>query len=155
MLITVNPEHKGQVVVALGNRIKAMLVPLEDVCRYREQRGADSASFDVTPRDKAALPFAISIAPGGIDVTCRVFEIRELSLDEAEVAVQIVAAVLSGQIRQVRQLKGNGAVRKKKTYVFDSVGQPIFKHRTAGVLPFLAGRVARTERVRFAPYRGL
>ncbi len=145
-------EHQGQRVVALGDRIKALLVPLEGRCRYREQRGDDSAIFDVTPRDPQALAFKISLAPGGIDLECPAFAIKELSLDEADIAIAIARAILDGQVRQVRELKGSGAVRRMKTFVFDDRGQLIYKNRKSRMLPFLSGKPAGIVRVRFTAY---
>jgi hypothetical protein len=145
-------EHQGLRVVALGDRIKALLEPLEGVCRYREQRGDDSASFDVTPRNKEALAFKIAFAPGGIDLACAAFAIRELALDESETAMAIVAAILGGRVRQVRELKQGGAVRRMKTFVFDDANRLIYKNRKSRMMPFLAGRPERVVRVRFAAY---
>jgi hypothetical protein len=154
MSIAVVPDHKGRQVIAAGDHIKAMLVPLAGTCRYREQRGDDAASFDVRPRSTAALAFTISIAPGGIDLQCGAFTIKELPLDQVEIATAIVAAILAGRVRQVRQLKSSGKARAMKTYVFNAGGQLVFKSRKSGVMPFLAGRFARSERIRFAAYRG-
>jgi hypothetical protein len=154
MTIAAIPDHKGQHVVAAGDRIKAMLVPLAGACRYREQRGDDAANFDVRPRNTAALAFVISIAPGGVDLHSSAFSIKELPLDKAEVAIEIVAAILSGRIRQVRQLKSNGGARAMKTYVFNAGGRLVFKSRKSSGISFLAGRAVRSERVRFADYRG-
>jgi hypothetical protein len=145
-------QHQGLRVVALGDRIKALLVPLEGVCRYREQRGDDSAIFDVTPRNKEALAFKISLAPGGIDLECPAFAIKELALDETEAAVAIAAAILGGRVRQVRELKRTGAVRRMKTFVFDDANRLIYKNRKSRLLPFLAGRPEKILRVRFAAY---
>jgi hypothetical protein len=153
MPMAVLPDHKGLQVAAAGDRIKVLLVPLADVCRYREQRGDDVAIFDVRPREAAALAFVISMAPGGINIESSAFSIKELSLDEAGVAIQIVAAVLAGRLRQVRQIKHNGRTRAMKTYVFDAEGQLVFKNRKSGGMLFLAGRAVRSERVRFAAYR--
>jgi hypothetical protein len=155
MSIAVLPDHKGLQVVATGDRIKVMLVPLAGACRYREQRGDDVAIFDVRPRNTAALAFVISIAPGGINLESSAFSIKELPLDKAGVAIEIVAATLAGRIRQVRLIKGNGRTRSMKTYVFDAKGQLVFKNRKGGLLSFLAGRSFRSERVRFADYREL
>jgi hypothetical protein len=154
MSIVVLPDHKGLQVVAAGDRIKAMLVPLAGACRYREQRGDDVAIFDVRPRNTGALAFVISIAPGGINLESSAFSIKELPLDKAEVAIEIVDAMLSGRIRQVRQLKGNDEARAIKTYVFNAGGQLVFKNRKRGVISFLVSRPVRSERVRFADYRG-
>jgi hypothetical protein len=154
MSIAVIPDHRGQHVAFAGDRIKAMLVPLADVCRYREQRGDDVAIFDVRPRNTAALAFTISIAPGGINLESSAFSIKELPLDKAEVAIEIVAAILFGRIRQVRQLKSNGGARAMKTYVFNTDGQLVFKNRKSSGISILAGRAVRSERVKFAGYRG-
>jgi hypothetical protein len=154
MSVAVIPDHKGQQVAAAGDRIKAMLAPLAGACRYREQRGDDAANFDVRPRSNEALAFTIGIAPGGIDLQCSAFSIRELPLDKSGIAIEIVAAILSGRIRQVRQIKSNGSARAMKTYVFNAGGQLVFKSRKGGILSYLAGRSARSERVRYADYRG-
>ena len=154
MSIAVIPDHRGQHVAAAGDRVKAMLVPLADVCRYREQRGDDVANFDVRPRSTAALAFTISIAPGGINLQCSAFSINELPLDKVEVAIEIVAAILSGRIRQVRQLKSNGGARAMKTYVFNAGGHLVFKSRKSRGIALFTGRAVRSERVRFTGYRG-
>jgi hypothetical protein len=155
MSIAVIPDHRGQHVSFAGDRIKVMLVPLADVCRYREQRGDDVAIFDVRPRRTSALAFTISIAPGGINLESSAFSIKELPLDKAGVAIEIVAAILSGRIRQVRQLKGNGEARAMKTYVFNTGGQLVFKSRKSSVISVFGGRAVRSERVRFTEYRVL
>jgi hypothetical protein len=154
MKTAVQFEHQGLRVVALGDRIKALLEPLEAVCRYREQRGDDSASFDVTPRAKEALAFKISIAPGGIDLECPAFAIRELALDDTEIAVAIATAILNGRVRQVLQLKRSGAAGRVKTYVFDAEGRLVYKNRKSRMLPFLMQRPAAMARVRFSAYSG-
>jgi hypothetical protein len=157
MAASVTSHHAGQQAVAAGDRVKAMLTPLEFVCRYREQRGDDSARFEVTPRNARALPFNIAIAPGGINIDCGAFSIRELPLPEAEIALAIVEAILAGRVRQARRLKGNGAPRVVKTYVIGNRGELIFKNRrSGGVLDGLRLRRGpeATERFRFAAYAG-
>jgi hypothetical protein len=157
MAVPVTSHHAGQQAVAAGDRVKAMLAPLEWVCRYREQRGDDSARFEVTPRNAHALPFSIAIAPGGINIDCGAFSIRELPLPEAGIALAIVEAILAGRVHQVRRLKANGAPRVVKTYIVGDKGELIFKNRrSANVLgSFLASRGSETtERLRFAAYAG-
>jgi hypothetical protein len=146
-------EHLGRKAFDLGQRVKAMLSPLEDVCRYREQRGEDMASFDVTPRDTRATPFKIAIAPGGVNIDTPSFSIRELPLDEAGVAEAFVAAFLAGRMRRVTRLSASGKALAAKTYVFDAAGLPLYKHRRrAGLLAGLSP-TAGCRRERFAAYR--
>jgi hypothetical protein len=145
--------HLGRKAFDLGQRIKSMLSPLEDVCRYREQRSDDFAMFDVTPRERQAIPFRITIAPGGVNIDTRFFKLRELPLAEAKLAEQFVAAVLAGRIRRVTRLAASGKQLAAKTFVFDEAGLPLYKHRTqAGLLAGLS-RAARRGRERFEPYR--
>ncbi|MGL4240069.1 MAG: hypothetical protein ACRCTI_03050, partial [Beijerinckiaceae bacterium] len=101
-------ENLGRKAFDLGQRVKAMLAPLEDVCRYREQRGDDFASFDVTPRDKQALPFRIVIAPGGVNIETALFSVRELPLSEARIAERFVTAIIAGRVRRVTRLAASG-----------------------------------------------
>jgi uncharacterized protein YaaQ len=146
-------DRLGEKAFALGQRVKAMLSPLEDVCRYREQRSEDFAAFDVTPRNKAALPFTITIAPGGVNVGTPLFTVTELPVTEAAVAEAFVAAILGGRVRRVTRLAASGELLGAKTFVFDAGGQPMFKSRMrAGLFAGLA-KAARRGRDRFAPYR--
>ena len=39
---SLNTEHRGEKAAAAGDRVKALLEPLEGVCRYRERRGDES-----------------------------------------------------------------------------------------------------------------
>jgi hypothetical protein len=148
------PGHDfGRMAVALADRVKDMLVPLEDVCRYREQRNEDFASFDVTPRNKQALPFRIAIAPGGANLETAHFKIREFPVDEAEVMAQMIEAILVGRIRRVARLSAAGKPQSAKTYVFGRDGRILFKNKVQfGVLASLV-RTARRERTRFQAYR--
>jgi hypothetical protein len=146
-------NHMGKQVFNLGERIKAILTPLEMVCRYREQRNDDMAQFTVTPRNKAALAFSIAAAPGGINLNSAVMAIHELPLTEAAIAVALVEAIVAGRVSQVRRIRANGQARVTKVYFIDESGKLIFKQRkSSGWLP-LTPRAVRTERVRFADYR--
>jgi hypothetical protein len=146
-------EHFGEMAADLAARVKAMLVPLEDCCRYREQRSEDLASFDVTPRDKQALAFRTAIAPGGVNIETALFTIVELPLTEAALATEIFDAVLAGRVRRVQRLSRGGRLIATKTYVFGGAGHPLYKRRVqAGVLAgFL--RPGTSVRERFRPYR--
>jgi hypothetical protein len=146
-----NPEHRGRMAAEAGRRIKALLTPLEQVCRYREQLSEDMAIFEVRSAAAGALPFSIAIAPGGINVDCAAFAIRELPLEEADVAVNLAEAIIAGRVRQVRQLRGNGQVRSAKSYCFDATGKLIFRTRKSAYMAQFQ-RPARLERVRFKPY---
>ncbi len=150
-MASLNRDHRGEKAAAAGDRIKALLEPLEPVCRYRERRGDDTASFDVTPKEKQALPFAIAIAPGGINIDSAAFAIKELAVEEADIAVALVEAILAGRVRQVRRVKSGGAPLATKAYVFDGEGRLLFKHRRSTALAGLS-RGDRIERGRFRPY---
>ncbi len=150
-MASLNRDHRGEKAAAAGDRIKALLEPLEPVCRYRERRGDDTASFDVTPKEKQALPFSIAIAPGGINLDCAAFAIKELAVEEAEIAVALVEAILSGRVRQVRRVKASGAALAAKAYVFDGAGKLLFKQRRSTAFAGLS-RGGRIERGRFRPY---
>ncbi len=146
-------ENLGRKAFDLGQRVKAMLSPMEDVCRYREQRSDDAASFDVTPRGKRAMPFKIAIAPGGVNIETPLFRIHELPLDEARLAEAFVEAILAGRMRRVARLSTSGKVLAARTFVFDGAGLPFYKHRSrAGLLAGLS-RASGYRRERFAPYR--
>jgi hypothetical protein len=147
----INPEHRGLKAVAAGDAIKALLMPLEPVCRYREKRGDDTASFEVRPGNRQALPFSVSIAPGGINLESEVLTIKEIAIEQFEIVTGIVDSILAGRVRQVRQLKANGSVRVTKAYVFDQDGRLVFKNRKSAALAGLS-RTAKTERVRFSAY---
>lgn len=144
-------DHRGERVVALGDRIKGMLAPLEGVCRYRERRGEDTASFEVTPKRKEALAFTLAAAPGGINLDCAAFAVKELAVEQADVAALMVEAILAGRVRVVRQIGRSGQPRAARAYVFDEGGALLFKHRRSGALAAFS-RVVRTERQRFAAY---
>lgn len=148
---SLNREHRGEKAAAAGDRVKALLEPLETVCRYRERRGDDTANFDVTPRDKQALPFSIAIAPGGINIDSAAFAIKELAVEEADVAVSLVEAVLAGRVRQVRRVQKDGSLLAAKAYVFDADGRLLFKHRRSTALAALKGR-GRFEKLLYRPY---
>jgi hypothetical protein len=149
-----SPGHDfGRMAIALADHVKAMLVPLEDVCRYREQRNEDFAAFTVTPRNKQALAFSIAIAPGGANIETQYFKIREFPVTDADVVEKMVEAFLLGRVRRVTRVSAGGKLLAGKTYVFDSEGRILFKHRKQmGVLAGLM-RTARRERVRFEAYR--
>jgi hypothetical protein len=147
----INPDNRGLKAVAAGDAIKALLVPLEPVCRYREKRGDDTASFEVKPGKKTALPFSVSIAPGGINLESEILTIKEMPIEEFEIITGIVDSILAGRVRLVRQLKTSGKVRMAKAYVFDKAGCLVFKNRKSGAFAGWS-RPARTERVRFSPY---
>jgi hypothetical protein len=143
----------GHLAADLGQRIKAMLSPYEDVCRYREQRNEDFSSFDVRPRNRQALPFTVAVAPGGVNIDTPVFSIREFPLTEARVAEQMVEAILLGHVHRVTRLSAAGKLLAAKAYLFGRDGLILFKHRSrAGLLAGLT-RAARRERIRFAAYR--
>jgi hypothetical protein len=146
-------ERLGEKAFDLGQRIKAMLTPLEDVCRYREQRSHDAATFDVTPRNKASMAFKIAIAPGGINIETPAFTVHELPLAEAGIAEAFVAALLMGRVRRVIRLNGAGKQLTAKTYLFDAAGLPLYKARSQSGLFSGLSRAARRERQIFAPYR--
>jgi hypothetical protein len=145
-------KHRGEAAFALGQRVKAMLAPLEDVCRYREQRDSDTARFDVRPRG-AAMPFRIDIAPGGVNIDCEAFTVREMPLEQADVAAAFVEAILAGRLRRVRRLAIDDRLVAEKTYVFDAAGRLIYRHHRKKGMPFLPRRVVATVRERFTPYR--
>jgi hypothetical protein len=151
MAIAANPHDLGQVAAELADQVKALLRPLEKACRYRELRSEDTATFDVRPAQKTALAFSIAIAPGGINIDSSAFSIRELAVEQADIALALVDAILAGRLRQVRQVKANGKARATKTYVFDPVGHLLFKHRRSVAMAAIT-RVQRTERLRFDPY---
>ena len=151
MALAVNPDDLGRMAARLGDKVKALLQPLEEVCRYRERRSEDTANFDVTPRRKAALGFSIAIAPGGINIDTTAFSIKELAVEQADIALALIDAVLAGRLRQVRQIKAGGAPRVTKTYIFDESGRLLFKNRKSEAFTAFT-RPARTERIRFAPY---
>lgn len=148
---SLNTEHRGEKAAAAGDRVKALLEPLEGVCRYRERRGDDTANFDVTPRQKEALPFSIAIAPGGINVDCAAFAVKELAVEEADVALALVEAILGGRVRQVRRTRASGALLAAKAFVFDAEGRLLFKHRRSTAFAGLSPR-GRFERRRYRPY---
>ncbi len=135
-----------------AQRIKALLVPLENVCRYRESMGADSAEFHVTPRNKNAMPFSCVIAAGGINIDCAYLSIRELPIENADIAVSIVDSILSGRLRVVRQLDARGRLKAEKSYVFDGAGALIFKNRRMKGFNLMRLRASSTERLRFPAY---
>jgi hypothetical protein len=143
----------GKMAIELGQRVMAMLSPLTDVCRFREQRNEDFSAFDVTPRNKRALPFKIAIAPGGANIDTAYFSIREFPVTDAKVVEQMVEAFLEGRVTRVTRLSAGGKLLAGKTYVFDGEGRILFKHRSqAGVLAGFT-RTARRGRERFQAYR--
>ncbi len=148
---SLNADHRGEKAAAAGDSVKALLEPLEGVCRYRERRSDDTANFDVTPRRQSALPFSIAIAPGGINVDCAAFAVKELAVEEAAIAIALVEAILAGRVRQVRRVRSGGALLAAKAYVFDADGRLLFKHRRSTAFAGLSPR-GRFERRRFQPY---
>jgi hypothetical protein len=146
-------DRLGEKAFALGQRVKAMLSPLEDVCRYREQRSDEFAAFDVTPRNKAALAFKITVAPGGVNIETPLFTVTELPITEGAVAEAFVAALLAGRVRRVTRAGPSGKLLGAKTFVYDAAGRPLFKSRMrTGLLAGFA-KTAHRGRDRFAPYR--
>lgn len=143
--------NRGAMAAAAGQRIKALLSPLETVCRYREQRGDDYARFEVTPRAREALPFSVAVAPGGINIDSPALSIREFPLEDANVTIAIIEAILAGRVRRVVQRKANGSDRMSKTYVFGETGQLLFRFRRASGLTALS-RPGGMTRIRYAPY---
>jgi hypothetical protein len=151
MTKAVNPDDWGRMATTLGDQVKAMLEPLEGVCRYRERRSDDTATFDVTPGRKTALAFSVAIAPGGVNIDSSAFSIKELGIGQGDFALGIVDAILAGRLRQVRQMKANGKARVTKTFIFDQNGQLLFKNRKSGAMTALT-RPVRTDRIRFSSY---
>jgi hypothetical protein len=143
----------GRLSFEAAQRIKAMLSPLEDVCRYREQRSDDVAQYDVKPRNKKALSFNIAIAPGGINLESSLATIRELPVSQAGIAYALVEAIVHGRVHFIRRLKANGQARVTKVYFFDAEGRMIFRQRKSSGWLVLASAAVKTERLRFAPYR--
>jgi hypothetical protein len=143
----------GKLSFDFAQRVKAMLSPLEDVCRYREQRSEDFAAYDVKPGRKDALPFSLAIAPGGINLDTALFTIREFPVTEARVMEQMVEAMLEGRVRRVTRHSAGGKLLAAKVYLFDANGRLLYKHRRkAGALTGLT-RTARWGRERFGAYR--
>jgi hypothetical protein len=133
-------------------RIKALLVPLENVCRYRESMGADSAEFHVTPRNRNAVGFSCAVAAGGINFECAHLAIREIPIDNVDFAVSVVAAILAGRLRVVRQLDAKGRLKAEKSYIFDVDGCLLFKNRRIQGFNLMKRRASATERLRFPAY---
>jgi hypothetical protein len=154
MLASSGGANLGRMALDLGQRVRAMLTPLEDVCRYREQLGSDLAIYDVKPASKAAMPFSIAIAPGGVNIEAPAFAVRELPLTESAIAAAFVEALLAGRVRRVTGLAANGRPLTIKTFVFDAAGRPLYKHRSRTGLLAGFSRAASYRRERFAPYRG-
>jgi hypothetical protein len=143
----------GKLSFGIAQRVKALLSPLEDVCRYREQRSEDFAAYDVKPARKGALPFSIAIAPGGVNLDTPHFSIQEFPVTEAKAMEQMVEAIIEGRARRVTRLSAGGRLLAAKVFLFDPAGRMLYKNRRqAGVLAWLS-RTARRERERFAPYR--
>jgi hypothetical protein len=153
MSLALRGQDLGRQAFDLAERVKGMLSPLEDVCRYRERRSEDFAQFDVTPRDKQALPFRVAIAPGGVNIDTALFNLRELPLSEAAIVAGFVDAFLAGRLRRVTRLSTGGRLLASKTYVFDADGRVLYRHRSqAGMIAGLC-RTGRRARVRYRPYR--
>jgi hypothetical protein len=146
-------HHLGHMAVSAGQRVKAILSPLEDVCGYREQVGDDNAIYTAKPRDREALPFDISIAPGGINIETSAFMIKEMPVDQADFAIAIIEAVVQGRVRLVRRVSASGKTLSAKAFVFGADNRPLYKQRRSKTFASLMGRGARHERVRIKPYR--
>jgi hypothetical protein len=148
------PGHDfGRMALALADRVKDLLVPLEDVCRYREQRNEDFAAFEATPRNKQALVFKVAIAPGGVNLETAHFKIREFPVTESNVMAGMIEAILQGRVRQITRESASGKALAAKTYVFSDTGAILFKHKSQfGILAGLT-RTARRKRTRFQGYR--
>jgi hypothetical protein len=143
----------GKLSFAIAQRVKAILSPLEDVCRYREQRSEDFAAYDVKPGRPGALSFSIAIAPGGVNLDTPHFSIREFPVTEARVVEDMIEAIVEGRVRRVTRLSAGGKLLAAKIYLFDAGGRTLFKHRRqAGALAGLT-RTARRGRERFPAYR--
>jgi hypothetical protein len=148
----IGSHHVGRMAANTGQRVKAVLTPLEDVCGYREQVGEDTAIYTAKPREQGALPFSISIAPGGINIETSVFMIKELPIDQADFAVAMVEAIVNGRVRLVRRVSASGKTISAKAFVFGLDNRPLYKQRRSTALAGLKGRGARHERVRIDPY---
>jgi hypothetical protein len=144
----------GHRAAALADDIKRLLVPFEDVCRYRERRSDDAANFEVTPRHPLALPFDVAIAPGGVNIISKALVINEISTDESEIILGVVAAILHGRLRQVRLTSAAGKPLAWKTFTFNEHGHPVYKQRRKFGMVLLGLATKRTERMRFSAYRG-
>jgi hypothetical protein len=147
-------HHTGRKAAEVGRRVKAILAPLEDVCGYREQLGDDTAIYTAKPRDPAALPFSVSIAPGGINIDTTAFAVREMPIEQADMAVAMIDAVVSGRVRLVRRISRAGKTLAAKAFVFDRSGLLLFKQRRSTAFASLQARGASHERGRIKPYRG-
>ncbi len=143
----------GHRAAALAVEIKRMLVPFEDVCRYRERRNDDAANFEVTPRHPHALPFEVAIAPGGVNIISTALVIKELSVEESNIILGVVGAILHGRVRQVRMSSAAGKPLAWKTFTFNGQGHPVYKQRRKFGMVLLGLSTKRTTRVRFASYR--
>jgi hypothetical protein len=143
----------GRMASDIAHRVKALLSPLEDVCRYREQRNDDFASFDVKPRDPQAIAFSVAIAAGGVNIVTPHFKLRELPVTEDGTIIAIVEALLDGRVRRVARLSASGKALAAKTYLRDANGLLLFRNRiTGGVLAGWTPTASR-RRERFKPYR--
>ncbi len=143
----------GRMAFEIAERVKSLLVPLEDVCRYREQRREDFASFDAKPREKEAIAFSVAIAPGGVNIVTPFFTLRELPVTEGDTIIAIVQALLDGRVRRVSRLSSSGKALTAKTYLRERGGRMIFRHRMAGGLMAGWTPTASRSRERFRPYR--
>jgi hypothetical protein len=144
----------GRLAGDLGQRIKAMLSPLEDVCRYRERRSEDHAEFDVKPRNASAIAFRVSVAAGGVNIETPYFTIHELPVAESPLAEAFVSAFLDGRVRRVLRLSAGGRLLGAKTFVFDGERKLLYKHRSQAGMLAMFTRTARHGRERFEGYRG-
>ena len=150
-LLNLSSGHRA---AALASDIKRLLVPFEHVCRYRERRSDDAASFDVTPRNVRAIPFQVAIAPGGVNIISPVLEIKEISPEENEIILDVIGALLHGRVRQVRITSTRGRLLASKSFTFNAHGLPVYKQRRKVGMLGLGRGSKRTERLRFAPYEG-
>jgi hypothetical protein len=144
----------GHRAASLANDIKRLLVPFEDVCRYRERRSDDAAHFEVTPRHPHALAFDVAIAPGGVNIISRVLVIKEISVEERDIILGVVGAMLHGRVRQVRLTSAAGKPLAWKSFTFNEQGHPVYKQRRKFGMVLLGLGTKRTARLRFAPYKG-
>lgn len=144
--------HRGEAAFAVAQQVKAMLTPLENVCRYREQRDSETATYEVTRAPSNALPFRVDIAPGGINVVSEAFTIRDLPLEQDELALALVHALLAGRVHQVRLMGSKGAMLAEKTYVFGEAGELLYRHKRKAGFRLLSQRRAGFVRKAFSPF---
>jgi hypothetical protein len=120
-------QHIGRLAAEAGQRVKALLTPLEPVCRYGERLGDDTAYFEVRPRAAEALPFTIAIAPGGINIDSTLLTMKELPIEQAEIAIGVVEAILAGRVRAVSLATAGGRIVSRRITVVDADGRPLLR----------------------------